>query len=599
MRSWFRFNWLAGLCLSIAASWAIWNYAPITDAQLRFAACIAPLVLLALIPALLGRRIGFTQTHPDSPGFREQRRLASTFLSNRGLQGRRGRQSVPLYLLIGAPGVGKSSLLEKSGMRLGMPTTIGQATWWVGEEAIFVETSIGAPDQKLGEVCGLIKQLRPAQPINGTVFVLSPADLTLADQTEHREFSQNALLGLREIETVTGQTAPVYMMLTKIDLLPGFQEFFDRQEPQERLQPWGFTLPLPAAGVPLSADAMKEAVSHGYQSLLAAMRARLVEWHSREADPVRCARINGFSAQVAALQNTVQPLLDAVFTSGGKAHNGAALRGIFLTSARQEALSIDSLLPELSRRFAMPRVGMIPPDLGFDDEDHGYFIAGTFKDTIFKEAGLVGFHRKGHIGDPVKWASAAALTVACLGVGYLVFQTFENETRWTTRGVETATQTKPITSPTTVAALSTITAALRRMDDLETAMKSEGPVLPLMVGLAARPKLDASVEEARMRVRRNALLPSLSALMETQLVDLNASVETMKGRIALASATGNPDDAALAAWLEAQAMLVPEADRGLFVSESKAAIAAHGGIAIDPAYLDAARRMIAYKESLS
>jgi type VI protein secretion system component VasK len=215
------------------------------------------------------------------------------------------------------------------------------------------------------------------------------------------------------------------------------------------------------------------------------MRARLVEWLSREADPVRCARINGFSAQVAALQNTVQPLLDAVFTSGGKAHNGAALRGIFLTSARQEALSIDSLLPELSRRFAMPRVGMIPPDLGFDDEDHGYFIAGTFKDTIFKEAGLVGFHRKGHIGNPVKWAAAAALTVACLGVGYLVFQTFENETRWTTRGVETATQTKPITSPTTVAALSTITAALRRMDDLETAMKSEGPVLPLM-GWAGR-----------------------------------------------------------------------------------------------------------------
>jgi hypothetical protein len=120
-----------------------------------------------------------------------------------------------------------------------------------------------------------------------------------------------------------------------------------------------------------------------------------------------------------------------------------------------------------------------------------------------------------------------------------------------------------------------------------------------MVGLAARPKLDASVEEARMRVRRNALLPSLAALMETQLVDLDASVETMKSRIALASASGNPDDAALAAWLEAQAMLVPEADRGLFVSESKAAIAAQGGIVIDPAYLDAARRMIAYKESLS
>lgn len=595
MRPWFRIAWLAGLGLAVAASWAIWRYAPVAVPEQRFAALLAPLVLLGLIPVVFTRRLVSRDAGIDTPGLRMQRKSALTFLANRGLVGRRGRLSVPLYLVVGAPGAGKTSLLERSGLGLGAPVTIADATWWVGDDAIFVETSIGVPDRSPRQICEIIKSLRPSLPINGTVFVLSPADLTLADQVEHREFAEGAMLALREIEAATGQAAPIYLMLSKIDLLPGFQEFFDRQEPQERSQPWGFALPITASAAP---TAMGDAIATGFQSLLAAMRARLVEWLSREADPVRCARINGFSAQIAGLQPTIQPLLETLFTKTGRTRQDGALRGIFLTSARQEALSIDSLLPELSRRFAMPRVGMIPPDLGLDDEDQGYFIGGTFKNTIFKEAGLVGIGQRGKVGGATRWATVAALAALCAGTSYFILRTYNREVAFSARGAEITVGASPIASPTTVAALPSILATMRRLDEFGSSLATDPPVSPIGIGLSARPKLVATIDNTRDHFRRNALMPSLVAMMETELVDLNASVETLKQRIALAGASGAVSPA-MTAWLQAQAQTLPEAQRAFFIRESQAAVGANGGLLVDSAYLDAARRIIAYKESLS
>lgn len=595
MRPWFRIAWLAGLGLAVAASWAIWRYAPVAVPEQRFAALLAPLVLLGLIPVVFTRRLVRGDAGIDTPGLRMQRKSALTFLANRGLAGRRGRLSVPLYLVVGAPGAGKTSLLERSGLGLGSPVTIAGATWWVGDDAIFVETSIGVPDRSPRQICEIIKSLRPALPINGTVFVLSPADLTLADQVEHREFAEGAMLALREIEAATAQAAPIYLMLSKIDLLPGFQEFFDRQEPQERSQPWGFALPITASTAP---TAMGDAIATGFQSLLAAMRARLVEWLSREADPVRCARINGFSAQIAGLQPTIQPLLETLFTKTGRTRQDGALRGIFLTSARQEALSIDSLLPELSRRFAMPRVGMIPPDLALDDEDQGYFIGGTFKNTIFKEAGLVGLGQRGKVGEATRWAAVAALAALCAGTSYYILRTYNREVAFSARGAEITVGASPIASPTTVAALPSILATMRRLDEFGSSLTRDQPVQPIEIGLSARPKLEAVIDDTRDHFRRNALMPSLVAMMETELVDLNASVETLKQRIALTGASGAVSPA-MTAWLQAQAQTLPEAERDFFILESQAAVSANGGLLVDSAYLEAARRIIAYKESLS
>jgi type VI protein secretion system component VasK len=507
--------------------------------------------------------------------------------------------SLPVYLVIGAAGCGKSSLLSRAGLDLGTPATIAGATWWAGEDAIFVENAVGTSGQNLRRVCEIVTSLRPTLPVNGILFVLSPADLTLADQGESREFAESASQALRKIKIATAQTIPIYMLLSKIDLLPGFREFFERQDPQERMQPWGFMVPSAGLSEAAAHDMQKEGIDRGFRQLLTAVCARQIEFLSREADPVRNARINGFGAQVAALQTTIQPVLDILFGGGGRTSQSAVVRGMFLTSARQEGLSIDGFLPELSRRFVMPRVGMLPPDLGLEDEEHGYFVSGAFKDNILKEAGLATAARRGRFGALQRWGAVIILAGVCAFIGYLLLQTFSLEVHHATHSANVANTLPKIASPTTTAVIPSILNALRQLDDLASSLDDDEMPSDYLVGLAARVDIEAAVAEARDRYRNNALRPSLIALLENRLVNIDAAVKTLKADIALADVLDHSiDSVTLTAWLEAEAALLPEADRALFIRESRAALQAGGGIVVDSAYIEAARRILAYKESL-
>lgn len=596
MRPWSRTGWFAALALAVLASWSIWRYAPIIATELHFLAALAPLIILALLPTMLW---GKARTKSHIREFPDQRKATVAFLAKRGLTGRRAYMSLPVYLVIGAAGSGKSSLLNRSGLDLGTPATIAGATWWAGEEAIFVETTVGTSDQNLHRACEIVNSLRPTLPFNGIVFVLSPADLTLADQGESREFADKALLALRKIKIATAQNTPVYVLLSKIDLLPGFREFFERLDLQERMQPWGFMIPLASRSESAPHDARKEGVANGFRILLSAICARLIESLSREPDTVRNARINGFGGQVAALQTTIQPMLDTLFGGRGRTSSNAVLRGIFLTSARQEGLSIDGLLPELSRRFAMPRVGMLPPDLGLEDDEHGHFVSGAFKDSILKEAGLATAARRSRFGASQRWGAVVVLSGICVAIGYLLLQTFSREVHHATHSANVAATMSMVVSPTTTAGLPSILDALRRLNDLATSLNDGETPPTYLVGLAARADLKSAVAEARGRYRNNALLPSLVALLENRLVNLGATVETLRADIGIADVPNNStDSAALTAWLETEAALLPEADRAFFIAESKAALEDNRGLEVDPAYVEAARRILAYKESL-
>src|SRR5262249_2304510 len=161
------------------------------------------------------------------------------FLANRGIRGKRGRYSVPFFLVTGPAGSGKSSFLERSDMKLGMPMEIGSATWWVGPDAVFIEAPQGVSDLPPREVYDLLIALRPRLPVNATLLVVSPADLTLSDLTEQKMLSTALTDGLKALDNLTRSSIPTYLILSKTDLVPGFREFFDRCEQQEREQAWG------------------------------------------------------------------------------------------------------------------------------------------------------------------------------------------------------------------------------------------------------------------------------------------------------------------------------------------------------------------------
>src|SRR5690606_30934306 len=157
---------------------------------------------------------------------------------------------------------------------------------------------------------------------------------------------------------------------------------------------------------------------------------RHIEMLSKETDAVRCVHIYGFAAQIAAIQRIVMPLVAAMMPMADGPWRGPLLRAIFMTSACPPVLCIDAPLPALSPRFALPRSGMLPPDLGVDDEmNRGYFINGVVKKVILPEAGLALRDRQGSSIAALYWLPLALALAICATGGYMLFSTFDHEVR--------------------------------------------------------------------------------------------------------------------------------------------------------------------------
>ena len=107
------------------------------------------------------------------------------------------------------------------------------------------------------------------------------------------------------------------------------------------------------------------------------------------------------------------------------------------------------------------------------------------------------------------------------------------------------------------------------------------------------------IEPLRVRVHRRNALPHLSALLESELADVEQGDAALQALISIAEAAGEPGSPLLRKWLEDKATLVAEEDRDIFITEAAASINEAGGLPVDPAFAEAARRMIAYRESLS
>jgi len=596
MRPWLLLFWLLGLAAALAASWFLAQQPPVDDPTLRTFLPLVPVVLWALVPVLFSRFFLKRAGPSETPALRELRRQVDAFLADRGLKGARGRYSVPFFLVVGPAGGGKTSLLEGSEMRLGMPKTIGPASWWVGPDAVFVEAQVS---EGAGELFRLLRAVRPKLPVNGVLVVVSPADLVLADQLEQRMTAETIAAWFRQADEVLDQALPAYVLLSRTDLVPGFQEIFERIEPADRAQPWGFALSHDARQAK-TVEALHVEIDAGFGDIVETMRRRHIELLSREADAIRCGHIHGFTAQIAAIQRIVMPVIDAMLPAGNGAWRGVLLRGIFMTSARQEMLSIDALLPELSRRFAMPRSGMLPPDLGVDDElNHGYFISGAIKKAILPEAGLVLKERQGASHPLLRWLPLAAAFLVCAAGGYVLFTTFDHEIGLRRQVQEAVGNAAPLTSPARRGDVPDMLAALERLDAVDAMLAAEKPVPAYAFWLDKRDMLRNGIAGAKQAVRVNALVPEVIAWLEADLVDDRNDTAALNDLITLAEKAGDPASPQLKAWLEKRAPAIAGEGHARFVEEALAAVTEAGGIAVDPAYVEAARRRIAYRESLT
>lgn len=91
---------------------------------------------------------------------------------------------------------------------------------------------------------GSVEKQRARRPIDGAFIAISLSDLLLGSDSERAAHAAAIRLRIQELYAQLGVRFPIYLMLTKLDLVPGFMEYFDTLSKEERACVWGMTFAL-------------------------------------------------------------------------------------------------------------------------------------------------------------------------------------------------------------------------------------------------------------------------------------------------------------------------------------------------------------------
>ncbi len=332
---------------------------------------------------------------------------------------RRNLYELPWYVIIGPPGSGKTTALVNSGLHFPLAAQLGAGAvrgvggtrncdWWFTDQAVLLDTAGRYTTQDshatvdkaawLGFL-DLLKTQRSRRPIDGAFVAISLSDLLLGSEAERAAHAAAIRLRIQELYTQLGVRFPIYLMLTKLDLVPGFMEFFDSLSKEERAQVWGMTFALddgksgdsPLAQLPAELAALEQRLNE-----------RLVERLQQERDPARRDLIYGFPQQFAALKESLQGFLEGVFKPNAFEER-VLLRGVYFTSGTQEGSPIDRLIGAMAQSMNLDRQHLARQT----GTGRSYFIEKLFSAVAFAERGLVGVNPK--VERRRKWIARGAL----------------------------------------------------------------------------------------------------------------------------------------------------------------------------------------------
>jgi len=341
---------------------------------------------------------------------------------------------LPWYMIIGPPGAGKTTALSNSGLEFPLADRFGKSAvrgvggtrscdWWFTTEAILLDTAgrytTQTSDERAdsagwGEFLTLLKKHRPRRPINGVLVALSIADIAGFSDHERERHAVAIRRRLEELHRQLGVRLPVYVLLTKADLIAGFTEYFDDLDQGDRSQVWGVTFPLAES----QSGRAQDHLAAEFDDLVARLVLRVPDRLQAERDLGRRRAIFAFPQQVAGFKGGVTALVREIFSSS-TLDDRAWLRGVYLTSGTQEGTPIDRMLGALARTFGLG----IQPSTETHVQGKAFFIGRLLRDVVFGEAGLAGSDRKVELRAAAAFAAlylVIAGVVAALVLGMVV-----------------------------------------------------------------------------------------------------------------------------------------------------------------------------------
>ncbi|RHW17004.1 type VI secretion system membrane subunit TssM [Sphingomonas gilva] len=439
----------------------------------------------------------------------------------------------PWYVIIGPPGAGKTTALLNSGLRFPFAEQALKGVggtrnldFWFADEAAMVDTagryttqdSDAAVDQRgWFSFLELMKKHRPLQPINGVIVAIGVDELIRADCAKIDAHAAAVRRRLGELRKTLEVAAPVYVMLTKADLLAGFVEYYDDLDVEGRRAVLGATVTY-ADGKP-TAEALARAFDEMAQAVADRQAKRLFE----EQDLHRRSLLLGFPSQLQSLRSRLMRFLDGAFPAG--AEPAGVLRGFYLTSGVQEGAPLDRILSGMADVYDRPQTG--------GGSGRAYFLNRLLTETMFPEAGLVTMDPKARARQKTKLVGALAavaaisvLTLGAWGVSFAKNRSFQNDLLAKSTEANGLFKQSGVDLQEVRDSDADLRAALPGLNAMRALpygyaqRRASGPPLTMRFGLFQR-SLSREAEEAYRESLRRILLPRVLLRLE-QYMQANA-----------------------------------------------------------------------------
>ncbi|MEI2415180.1 type VI secretion system membrane subunit TssM [Orrella sp. JC864] len=496
---------------------------------------------------------------------------------------------LPWYVFIGAPGSGKTTALVNSGLNFPLADRYGKVAlrgvggthncdWWFTDEAVLLDTAgrytthesnpVGDEKEWRGFL-GLLTRFRGRQPINGAILTISLADLLSASDSERVQHAAVLRQRLQELRQQLGIQFPIYVLVTKVDLLSGFEEYFASFSREDLAQVWGFTLPYAKS---LEPDFDLYAAYHAeYRLLQRRLDDALPDVLAAEPDPARRALAYMLPQQFAGLQNVLGHFLSDVF---GASRFEARLmpRGVYFTSGTQGGETFDQVTGRL-KRYLRIEGSPQPASLPGEQPGRSYFLKNLLQQVVFREAGLAGRNlRWERRYRAVHWAGYTLVTLALGGLlaGWLL--SYRNNANYVADVQARVPQVQARAQEVRISGSGDVLGLMPYLDSLSGLPATPGfdiarPPLGYRFGLYQGGKMSAAAQGVYRRTLDEVLLPLVARRIEAALEgaspdDLEFSYEALRAYQMLYE-TDHYDPEFMHAWLLAdmQQVLPPDYTR--------------------------------------
>lgn len=295
---------------------------------------------------------------------------------------------LPWYLVIGESGSGKTTAISSAHLSspfVEVHRTSGisgtrNCDWWFFEQAIIIDTAgryaipvdEGKDKDEWQKFLSMIVKYRKKEPIHGLIVTVAADKLLSAAPEELEEDGKKIRRRMEELMRVLGIKFPVYLLVTKCDLVQGMTQFSDRLPEISLEQPMGAINQDLSKDVAGFLDRAKNSIGERLRTL------RMLLLHHPESGTVNTGVLM-FPEEFESLKPGLERFVKTAFQENPY-QDTPLLRGLFFSSGRQEGTPYSHLLGAL---------GLIGENEVLPGTSRGLFLHDFFAKVLPKDRGLL------------------------------------------------------------------------------------------------------------------------------------------------------------------------------------------------------------------